>query len=185
MSFDAAMFDRLDLWRVLPAADACLNAVAATLLIIGYRLIKRRRETAHKRVMLAAFGVSTLFLACYLTYHIGARLTGRGEIRFEGPPAVRIAYLAILLSHVLLACTVPVLAIATIYLGYADRRAAHRRLARWTFPIWLYVSVTGVVIYVMLYHLSWSPTSGADKLSASGKPAPLVSICRRTLWPLS
>lgn len=153
MLFDAAVFDRLNLWRVLPAADACLNAVAATLLVVGYRLIKARRETAHKRVMLAAFGVSVAFLTCYLTYHIGARLTGRGEVHFAGPPAVRVIYLAILASHVLLAFTVPFLAIATIYLGYADRRVAHRRLARWTFPIWLYVSVTGVVIYVTLYHL--------------------------------
>lgn len=156
MHFDAEIFERLDLWRVLPAADACLNAVAATLLIVGYRLIKQRRETAHKRVMLAAFGVSVAFLACYLTYHIGARLTGRGELHFAGPPAVRRVYLAILISHVLLAFTVPVLALATIYLGFADRRVAHRRLARWTFPIWLYVSITGVVIYVMLYHLSSS-----------------------------
>ena len=154
MHFDAEIFERFDLWRVLPAADACLNAVAATLLIAGYRLIKQRRETAHKRVMLAAFGVSVAFLACYLTYHIGARLTGRGELHFAGPPAVRLVYLTILISHVLLAFTVPVLALATIYLGFADRRVAHRRLARWTFPIWLYVSITGVVIYVMLYHLS-------------------------------
>lgn len=160
MLLDAAVFDSLDLWRVLPAADACLNAVAATLLVIGYRLIKARRETAHKRVMIAAFGVSVAFLACYLTYHIGARLTGRGELRFVGPSAVRPVYLAILASHVLLAFTVPWLAIATIYLGYADRRVAHRRLARWTFPIWLYVSVTGVVIYLMLYHLFPGPVPG-------------------------
>lgn len=153
MLFDAELFDRFDLWRVLPAADACLNAVAAMLLVIGYRLIKARREMAHKRVMLSAFGVSVAFLACYLTYHIGARLTGRGELHFGGPPAVRVVYLVILASHVLLAFTVPFLAIATIYLGYADRRVAHRRLARWTFPIWLYVSITGVVIYVMLYQI--------------------------------
>ena len=146
------MFAEIDIWRILPAADATLNAVAAVLLLIGYRLIKQGREVAHKRVMLSAFAVSTVFLGCYLTYHIGARLSGRGELRFAGPPPINYIYYAILISHVLLAFTVPVLAIATIWLGLKDRRQAHRRLARWTFPIWLYVSVTGVVIYVMLYH---------------------------------
>lgn len=143
----------IDVWRILPAADATLNAVAAVLLILGYALIKQGRELAHKRVMLAAFGVSTAFLACYLTYHIGAIVSGRGEMKFAGPPQVKRIYLAILISHVLLAFTVPVLSIATICLGLKDRRSAHRRLAWWTFPIWLYVSVTGVVIYVMLYHV--------------------------------
>ena len=148
----------IDVWRILPAADATLNGIAALLLVIGYKLIKQGRELAHKRVMLAAFGVSTVFLACYLTYHIGARLTGRGELRFAGPPPINYVYYVILISHVLLAFTVPVLAIATIWLGLKDRREAHRRLAWWTFPIWLYVSVTGVVIYVMLYHL-YPPSS--------------------------
>ena len=147
-----------DIWRILPAADATLNAIAAVLLVIGYALIKQGRERAHKRVMLAAFGVSVVFLACYLTYHIGGRLVGREEVKFTGPADVRRVYLGILISHVLLAFTVPVLSIATIWLGLKDRRAAHRRLAWWTFPIWLYVSVTGVVIYVMLYHV-YAPSS--------------------------
>lgn len=147
-----------DLWRILPAADATLNGIAAVLLVIGYMLIKQGRELAHKRVMLAAFAVSTVFLACYLTYHVGGRLSGREEVRFTGPADVRRVYLGILISHVLLAFTVPVLSIATIWLGLKDRREAHRRLAWWTFPIWLYVSVTGVVIYVMLYHL-YAPSS--------------------------
>jgi uncharacterized membrane protein YozB (DUF420 family) len=153
-------FAEADIWRILPAADATLNAVAAVLLVTGYRLIKQGRELAHKRVMLAAFGVSTVFLACYLTYHIGARLSGRGELRFAGPPPINYVYYAILISHVLLAFTVPVLAIATIWLGLKDRRDAHRRLAWWTFPIWLYVSVTGVVIYVLLYHV-YPPASAS------------------------
>jgi putative membrane protein len=154
------MLAEADIWRILPAADATLNAIAAVLLVIGYLLIKQGRELAHKRVMLAAFGVSTVFLACYLTYHIGARLSGRGELRFVGPLAVKRVYLAILVSHVLLAFTVPFLAITTIWLGLKDRRAAHRKLAWWTFPIWLYVSVTGVVIYLLLYHVyPSSPTS--------------------------
>ncbi|HWB11019.1 MAG TPA: DUF420 domain-containing protein [Pirellulales bacterium] len=156
----AVAFAEIDVWQILPAADATLNAVAAALLVIGYRLIKQGRELAHKRVMLGAFAVSTVFLACYLTYHIGARLSGRGELHFGGPPPINYVYYAILISHVLLAFTVPVLAIATIWLGLKDRRESHRRLAWWTFPIWLYVSVTGVVIYVMLYHVY--PPSPAD-----------------------
>jgi putative membrane protein len=147
----------LDIWLILPAADATLNAVAAVLLVIGYALIKQGREVAHKRVMLSAFAVSCVFLACYLTYHIGGRLAGRSEVRFAHGPPVQYVYFTILISHVLLAFTVPVLAIATIWLGLKDRRQTHRRLAWWTFPIWLYVSVTGVVIYVMLYHL-YAPT---------------------------
>jgi putative membrane protein len=154
----AALLAEADIWRILPAADATLNAIAAFLLLWGYRLIKQRRELAHKRVMLAAFAVSTVFLACYLTYHIGGRLSGRAEVKFVGPDEIRRIYLGILISHVFLACTVPVLSIATIWLGLKNRRAAHRRLAWWTFPIWLYVSVTGVVIYVMLYH-AYAPTS--------------------------
>jgi uncharacterized membrane protein YozB (DUF420 family) len=148
----AALLAAADIWRILPAADATLNAIAAVLLMVGYVLIKQGREVAHKRVMLAAFGVSTLFLVCYLTYHIGGRLVGRDEVKFVGPSQVRRIYLGILLSHVLLAFCLPWLAIATIWLGLKDRRAAHRRLAWWTLPIWLYVSVTGVVIYVLLYH---------------------------------
>lgn len=134
--------------RDLPAVNAALNGLATLLLIAGYALIKRRRETAHKRVMLAAFGTSVAFLACYLVYHFQV-----GSVRFAGPPPVRMVYLAILVSHVVLAAAVPFLALRTIYLGLRGRRQAHRRLARWTWPIWLYVSLTGVVIYVMLYHL--------------------------------
>lgn len=131
-----------------PAINATLNGLAAVLLIVGYVLIKQRRERAHKIAMLSAFGVSGVFLVCYLVYHFQV-----GSVKFVGPAGVRAVYLAILLTHVILAATVPVLAGLTIYLGLADRRAKHRRLARWTFPIWLYVSITGVVIYVMLYHL--------------------------------
>jgi uncharacterized membrane protein YozB (DUF420 family) len=98
--------------------------------------------------MLMAFGVSIAFLTCYLIYHFNV-----GSVRFQGPSDVRTVYLIILVSHILLAVTVPVLAGVTIYLGYRDLRQRHIRWAKWTFPIWLYVSVTGVVIYVMLYHL--------------------------------
>jgi len=132
----------------LAAVNASLNGTAAVLLVTGYVLIKRRRERAHTLTMLAAFAVSIVFLACYLM-----RISLAGSKPFLGQGAVRPLYFAILISHVVLAALVPVLAGSTIYLGLRDRRASHRRIAQWTFPIWLYVSVTGVVIYVMLYHL--------------------------------
>lgn len=141
----------------LPTVNATLNALATVLLVLGYRLIRARREAAHKRTMLTAFGVSVAFLVCYLVYHFEV-----GSVRFSGPQPVRAIYLAILLTHVVLAATVPFLAVTTIYLGLKDRRAAHRRVARWTFPIWLYVSITGVVIYLMLYHIYPSP--GRDSI---------------------
>jgi putative membrane protein len=149
--------------------NASLNSVATVLLLIGLNLIKRGRVESHKRVMLSAFVVSIAFLVCYLWYHY---LVGRVDFTHPGP--VRYLYYAILLSHVLLAMTVPFLATWQIYLGFravgccqkggsAEDRAVmaayldkHRRWARVTFPIWLYVSVTGVVVYVMLYHL-WPP----------------------------
>jgi putative membrane protein len=149
--------------------NATLNAIAAVLLVVGFVLIKRGCVLAHKRVMLTAFGVSIVFLLCYLWYHYQV-----GSVKFTHPGVVRYVYLVILLTHVVLAATVPVLAIWTIYLGLratgsfgrgdaavtgedlAVYRSKHRRLARWTYPIWLYVSVTGVVVYVMLYHL-WPP----------------------------
>jgi putative membrane protein len=139
----------------LPTVNASLNATATVLLIIGYTLIKQRRETAHKWVMLTAFGVSMLFLACYLVYH------GKvGHVKFSGPQPVATVYRTILFSHIVLAAAVPVLAGRTLYLGLRDRRELHRRWAKWTFPIWLYVSITGVVIYFMLYHLYPPATTG-------------------------
>lgn len=153
----------------LPAVNATLNGLAAVLLVAGWLLIKARRERAHKNAMLAAFGVSVAFLVCYLVYHYQV-----GSVKFVGPSGVRTVYLAILLTHVVLAATVPFLAGITIYLGLADRRLRHRQLARWTFPIWLYVSITGVVIYVMLYHLYPPPAedSTIEKSQAAlGRPA--------------
>ncbi len=132
----------------LPAVNATLNGLSSLLLVSGWVLIKRRYERAHKWTMLSAFGVSCAFLACYLVYHYRV-----GSVPFQGPSGVRAAYLTMLASHVVLAALVPFLAAATIYLGLRDRRQRHRQLARWTLPIWLYVSVTGVIIYVMLYHI--------------------------------
>lgn len=133
---------------VLPTIDAFLNAIAAVLLIWGYALIRRKRIQQHRKVMTAAFVVSCLFLVCYLVYHVQV-----GSVPFSGRGAVRSLYLSILATHTTLAAAVPVLAVMTLRRGLAGRLDPHRRLARWTQPIWLYVSVTGVVVYLMLYHL--------------------------------
>ncbi len=139
-----------DLIPLLPHVNASLNGLATLLLVIGYILIRRRREIAHRRVMLACFAVSVVFLASYLTYHANTAAVNRFPAY---PPApVRWTYYFILLTHVVLAAVVPVLAVATIALGLRDRRRAHVRVARWTLPIWLYVSITGVLVYLMLYH---------------------------------
>ncbi|MBL9089650.1 MAG: DUF420 domain-containing protein [Planctomycetaceae bacterium] len=141
-------------YRDLPAANALLNALAGVLLFVGVRLIRQGREATHKRMMLAAFAVSVVFLGCYLTYHqLLFNNEGSHGKPFTGPQPIRGVYFALLISHVVLAAAVPVLAIVTIYHGYRDNRAKHVRVARWTYPIWMYVSVTGVLIYAMLYHL--------------------------------
>ncbi len=134
--------------RDLPAVNAVLNATAAVLLVWGYTLIRRRRIQAHKRVMIAAFTVSVLFLISYLVYHSQV-----GSVRFQRTGAIRTVYLSILLTHTVLAAAVPVLAIVTLRRALQERFDRHRRLARRTLPIWLYVSVTGVIIYWMLYRL--------------------------------
>jgi len=118
------------------------------LLVWGYTLIRRKRIDTHRKVMQTAFAVSCLFLVCYLVYHAQV-----GSVRFPKTGLLRTVYLSILGSHTVLAATVPVLAILTLRRGRAGRYDKHRRIARWTLPIWLYVSVTGVVVYLMLYHL--------------------------------
>ncbi len=133
---------------LLPTINAFLNATAAVLLVWGYTLIRRKRIQSHRKVMTAAFIVSCLFLAGYLTYHYQA-----GTVRFQRTGAIRAVYLSILASHTVLAAAVPVLAIVTLRRGLAARYDKHRRIARWTLPVWLYVSVTGVAVYVMLYRL--------------------------------
>lgn len=133
---------------ILPTVNAVLNATAAVLLVWGYWLVRHRRVQAHRRVMTAAFVVSCLFLVCYVVYHAQV-----GSKRFEHAGAIRAVYLSILATHTVLAAAVPVMAIITLRRGLAQRLDAHRRIARWTLPIWLYVSVTGVVVYAMLYHL--------------------------------
>ena len=132
----------------LPALNAALNATAATLLVCGYALIRRGRRVAHQKVMLAAFTVSVLFLISYLVYHFHI-----GSKRFPGTGTVRTVYLAILASHTLLAAALPLLAVLTLVRALKGRFDRHRRIARWTLPIWLYVSVTGVIVYWMLYRM--------------------------------
>lgn len=139
---------------LLPTVNAALNAVAATLLVIGRRLARQRRIPAHRRVMVAAFCVSSLFLALYLVHKY---LRGFESTTFHVAGAAKAAYLALLFTHVVLAMTVPVLAITLIVLGLRGRFERHRRLARWAWPIWMYVSVTGVLIYLLLYPLNPVP----------------------------
>lgn len=152
----------------LPAVNASLNAAAGVLLVVGKRLIKRGHEQAHQATMLAAFAVSVVFLTCYLTYHYDLKSrTGASGIPFTGGPPLSYAYYAMLASHIVLAALVPFLALANIVLGFLDRRVAHRRLARWTYPIWLYVSITGVLIYLVLYHIYPAEIS-ADTMTGIG-----------------
>ena len=132
----------------LPSVNAFLNATAAVLLVWGYTLIRRKRIDTHRKVMLAAFVTSCLFLVSYLVYHAMT-----GSKRFPGTGTLRTVYLSILGTHTILAAVVPFLAIITLSRGLRGRYDKHRRIARWTLPIWLYVSVTGVIVYVMLYHL--------------------------------
>uniref|UniRef100_A0A7C4LK69 DUF420 domain-containing protein n=1 Tax=Schlesneria paludicola TaxID=360056 RepID=A0A7C4LK69_9PLAN len=142
-----------DWWRVLPAVNASLNGLATVLLAAGYAAIRQGRQDRHKQLMLSAFTVSALFLACYLVYHFELHHhTGMAGQTFQGQGWIRPIYYAILISHVLLAMGVAVLAPVTVWLGLRQRWDRHRRLARITFPLWLYVSVTGVVIYGLLYH---------------------------------
>ena len=133
---------------VLPTINAALNATAAILLIWGYTLIRRKRVQTHRKVMTTAFVTSCLFLICYLVYHAQV-----GSVPFRQRGFIRTVYFTILITHTTLAATVPVLAVITLRRARAGQFDRHRAIARWTLPIWLYVSVTGVVVYVMLYHL--------------------------------
>jgi uncharacterized membrane protein YozB (DUF420 family) len=132
----------------LPAVNAGLNSISGLLLAAGYRYIRRGKIAAHRACMAAAFGVSTLFLICYLTYHAQV-----GSVPFQREGWIRPVYFTILISHIVLAAAILPLALVTLYRAWRERFDSHRRIARWTLPIWLYVSVTGVVIYLMLYRL--------------------------------
>ncbi|MFQ5777526.1 MAG: DUF420 domain-containing protein [Terriglobia bacterium] len=136
----------------LPALNATLNATSAVLLTLGYLLIRRKRITAHKVAMVTAFFVSVSFLVSYLYYHYH-----HGATPFPGQGWIRPVYFALLLSHTMLAVLIPPLALTTLYRAWRGQFPRHVRIARWTLPLWLYVSVTGVLIYWMLYHLYPAP----------------------------
>ena len=140
-------------YTVLPAINATLNGACAVLLLIGRWLIAQKRRQQHRAVMIAAVITSSLFLICYLTYHTLLQIYANGAItRFQGTGLSRPIYFSILLSHTILAVVTVPLVLITLSRGLRERFDKHRAIARWTFPIWLYVSVTGVVIYFMLYH---------------------------------
>jgi uncharacterized membrane protein YozB (DUF420 family) len=135
-------------YSIFPAINATLNATSAALLVTAHRMIKRGRMGTHRALMLAAVGTSTLFLISYLYYHAHV-----GSVRFQGHGWSRPVYFTILISHTILAATIVPLVIITLTWALRGRFDRHRAIARWTYPIWLYVSVTGVVIYAMLYHI--------------------------------
>jgi putative membrane protein len=135
--------------ELLPTVNAALNLLSATLLFAGWRAIRRGDRERHKQLMLAAVSSSAVFLVSYLT-----RVALTGTHRFPDDGALRAVYLVVLLTHTVLAAAAAPLVLRTVFLSLRDRIGEHRRIARWTLPIWMYVSVTGVVVYVMLYHLA-------------------------------
>ncbi len=132
----------------LPAVNAALNGTCTLLLTLGYFFIRRRKIIAHKACMGSAFVTSILFLVSYLTYHYHV-----GSRPFGGQGAIRVVYFTILISHTILAVAIVPLALVTVYRALKERFDRHVRIARWTLPLWLYVSITGVIVYLMLYHL--------------------------------
>ncbi len=136
--------DGLDL-SFMPAVNACLNATAAVLLVLGYRAIRKGQRNLHRTLMISAFLASTVFLVGYVLYH-----SVHGDTPYQGTGALRVVYFTVLISHILLSITVVPLALTTFYFAFRKRYSTHRKVARVTLPIWLYVSVTGVLIYFML-----------------------------------
>lgn len=132
----------------LAPLNAILNAIATCLLSAGYYFIKRREIRRHRACMISAVGVSSVFLASYVTYHLHV-----GNVRFGGTGIIRPVYFSILIPHVILAGAIVPLALTTLFFAWRGNFERHRRLARWTWPLWMYVSVTGVVIYLMLYQI--------------------------------
>jgi uncharacterized membrane protein YozB (DUF420 family) len=134
----------------LPALNAILNSVSAILLITGYIFIRQKNIKAHKVSMISALVTSTLFLTSYLIYHFSKEL---GPTRFQGEGIIRVVYFLILITHTILAIAIAPMIFVTFTRAFKNRFALHRKIARWTLPLWLYVSVTGVIVYLMLYQL--------------------------------
>jgi putative membrane protein len=134
----------------LPALNAILNSVSAILLVTGYIFIRQKKINAHRAVMISAFVTSTLFLTSYLIYHFSKEL---GPTKFQGEGIIRPIYFFILITHTILAVTIVPMVFVTFSRALKKRFAIHRKIARWTLPLWLYVSVTGVIVYLMLYQL--------------------------------
>ncbi len=141
----------------LPHLNALLNAASALLLLAGYYFIRQRRVTAHRRCMVAALGSSGLFLVSYLIYHFSV-----GSVRFQGTGWIRPVYFAVLVSHTVLATAIVPLVLLTVVRALRQRFDKHRAIARWTLPLWLYVSATGVVVYWMLYQMGFQESVGLD-----------------------
>ena len=138
----------------LPAVNACLNGLSAVFLTTGYVFIRRGNKIAHRNCMASAFVTSTIFLICYLTYHIGMRmLYGKAHTEFRNPEWFRPIYLIILFTHLALAVAIVPMVLVTLNRAIKGRFALHKQIARWTWPLWMYVSVTGVVIYLLLYQI--------------------------------
>jgi uncharacterized membrane protein YozB (DUF420 family) len=138
----------------LPVVNASLNGLSAVFLSVGYYFMRRKNIPAHRNCMVAAFTSSTLFLVCYITYHTYvARVLHRGPTVFREPAAVRPIYLGILGTHTILAIVIVPMVLITLNRALKERFELHRKIARWTWPLWMYVSVTGVVIYLMLYQI--------------------------------
>jgi len=135
-------------FALLPTVNASLNAVSGVFLLVGYVLIRRRDIKGHRNAMLGAFASSTLFLISYLIYHANV-----GSRPFGGQGTIRIVYFTVLISHVILAIAILPMALSTLSRGLRGRYPEHKRIARRTFPIWMYVSVTGVIVYMMLYQM--------------------------------
>jgi len=135
-------------YAIFPVIDASLNGTSAVLLLVGRSFIKRGRMAAHRALMIAALASSSVFLACYLYYHWHV-----GSVRFQGQGWSRPIYFSILISHTILAAAIVPMIIITLSRALRERFDRHRAIARWTYPLWMYVSITGVIVYFMLYHL--------------------------------
>ena len=135
----------------LPVVNASLNALSTVFLTLGYIFIKQRKQNAHRNCMISAFITSAIFLACYLTYHI----TVKAVTKFQGQGIVRPIYFSILITHIILAITIVPMILITLSRAQKQRFDRHKKIARWTWPLWMYVSVTGVIVYMMLY--KWFP----------------------------